>query len=306
MSATDDTSLFRDSKNKMIFAGKIEIRGASDVHHTPWAEVIKAAKGALPCWNVDTQSDLAGLPCLQPGKGQGSRARRISLGLHAGNGGARLLRRTARTGAYPWGQGAGSCCSDSAGTRAKLAIPRAGSAAAHRPRAYDDRVSAMQIRLGLNRFAAALSVHGEAVKNRGDQSMRPNFPENMAAISDRARKSLPSRDGFRLNGPAAGVIEPDLTRGHASDAGSRLRVQRPGQSSQVAGVYRQNEAVRTRSRQRQAGDFGPAEDCLLATMHPAFHTAAPEGKAFVRAALPRLTPSRCGGEFFQRIVTLRP
>lgn len=137
--------------------------------------------------------------------------------------------------------------------------------------------------------------------------MRPNFPENMAAISDRARKSLPSRDGFRLNGPAAGVIEPDLTRG------ARIRcrfsapsVQRPGQSSQVAGVYRQNEAVRTRSRQRQAGDFGPAEDCLLATMHPAFHTAAPEGKAFVRAALPRLTPSRCGGEFFQRIVTLRP
>ena len=30
--------------------------------------------------------------------------------------------------------------------------------------AYEARVSAMQARLGLNRFAAALAVHGEAVR----------------------------------------------------------------------------------------------------------------------------------------------
>ena len=55
VSATDDTSLSRDSKNKMMFAGKIELGAGSNVHRTPWAEMIKAAKTALPCWNVDTQ-----------------------------------------------------------------------------------------------------------------------------------------------------------------------------------------------------------------------------------------------------------
>ena len=55
VSATDDTSLSRDSKNKTMFAGKIEIGAGSNVHRTPWAEMIKAAKTALPCWNVDTQ-----------------------------------------------------------------------------------------------------------------------------------------------------------------------------------------------------------------------------------------------------------
>lgn len=54
-SAIDDTSLSRESKNKMMFAGKIEIGAASNVHRTPWGDLIKAAKTALPCWNVDTQ-----------------------------------------------------------------------------------------------------------------------------------------------------------------------------------------------------------------------------------------------------------
>ena len=55
VSATGDTSLSRESKNKMMFAGKIEIGAASNVHRTPWGDLIKAAKTALPCWNVDTQ-----------------------------------------------------------------------------------------------------------------------------------------------------------------------------------------------------------------------------------------------------------
>ncbi len=55
VSATDDTSLSRDSKNKMMFAGKIEIGAGSNVYRTPWAAMIKSAKTALPCWNVDSQ-----------------------------------------------------------------------------------------------------------------------------------------------------------------------------------------------------------------------------------------------------------
>jgi len=54
-SGTDDTSLSREKENKTIFSGQITIYAGSNVFHTCWAELIKAAKKALPCWNVDTQ-----------------------------------------------------------------------------------------------------------------------------------------------------------------------------------------------------------------------------------------------------------
>jgi hypothetical protein len=56
VSTAVDTSLSRDSKNKIKFSGKIEIGAESNVHRTPWAEGIKSAKTALPCWNVDTRA----------------------------------------------------------------------------------------------------------------------------------------------------------------------------------------------------------------------------------------------------------
>jgi hypothetical protein len=56
VSATGDTSLYRDSKNRNIFTGRIEIDAQSNVYQTPWAEMIKAAKSSLSCWNVDTQA----------------------------------------------------------------------------------------------------------------------------------------------------------------------------------------------------------------------------------------------------------
>lgn len=49
VSATGDTSLYRDSKNKTIFAERIEIDATTNVYRTPWAEMIKAAKSSLPC-----------------------------------------------------------------------------------------------------------------------------------------------------------------------------------------------------------------------------------------------------------------
>lgn len=55
-SATGDTSLYRDSKNKTIFVGRIELGAVTSVYRTPWADMIKAAKAALPCWKVDTQA----------------------------------------------------------------------------------------------------------------------------------------------------------------------------------------------------------------------------------------------------------
>jgi hypothetical protein len=54
-SGTGDTSLSRDKDNKTVFSGQITINARSNVFQTCWAELIKAAKKALPCWNVDTQ-----------------------------------------------------------------------------------------------------------------------------------------------------------------------------------------------------------------------------------------------------------
>ncbi|MBL4919178.1 hypothetical protein [Szabonella alba] len=54
-SGTGDTSLSRDKDNKTVFSGQITICAGSNVFQTCWAELIKAAKKALPCWNVDTQ-----------------------------------------------------------------------------------------------------------------------------------------------------------------------------------------------------------------------------------------------------------
>jgi hypothetical protein len=54
-SGTGDTSLYKERNNKTIFSGQITISEAPNVFQTCWAELIKAVKRALPCWNVDTQ-----------------------------------------------------------------------------------------------------------------------------------------------------------------------------------------------------------------------------------------------------------
>lgn len=55
VSSAADTSLSVSSKNKTVFSGQIDIDAPSNVFQTCWAELIKAAKSVLPCWNVDTQ-----------------------------------------------------------------------------------------------------------------------------------------------------------------------------------------------------------------------------------------------------------
>lgn len=54
-SGTGDTSPSREKDNKTVFSGQITIGAGSNVFQTCWAELIKAAKTTLPCWNVDTQ-----------------------------------------------------------------------------------------------------------------------------------------------------------------------------------------------------------------------------------------------------------
>jgi hypothetical protein len=166
VSAIDDTSLSRESKNKMMFAGKIELGGMSNVHRTPWAAMIKAAKTALPCWNVDTQVIWDAFRTFNRAKGK----EEVPAGFLLG-----FMRkwRTAGTVVKP--------------SQAEPVLDAANAEVAalirHAPvknwrfheldlqriigrEAYDERVRAMQSRLGVNRFAAALAVHGEAARAR--------------------------------------------------------------------------------------------------------------------------------------------
>ena len=53
-SSDGDTSLSIEEENKTIFSGRIDIGTSANVYQTRWAEMIKAAKACLPCWNVDT------------------------------------------------------------------------------------------------------------------------------------------------------------------------------------------------------------------------------------------------------------
>ena len=55
VSGRGDTSLYREDSNKTIFSGQININATPNVFRTCLAELIKAAKSSLPCWNVDTQ-----------------------------------------------------------------------------------------------------------------------------------------------------------------------------------------------------------------------------------------------------------
>ena len=166
VSAKSDTSLSRESKNKMMFAGKIEIGAVSNVHRTPWGDLIKAARAALPCWNVDTQVIWDAFRTFNRARGNVEVPAGYLLG---------FMRKWRSSG---------------------VALPRPEPDRVLRPReqeaadlirlapvtnwrfheqdlerrigreAYAERIRAMQARLGLNRFAAALAVHGEAARGR--------------------------------------------------------------------------------------------------------------------------------------------
>jgi len=55
VSGEGDRSLYNVESYKNVFSGHINIYEAPNVFRTCWADLIKAAKAALPCWNVDTQ-----------------------------------------------------------------------------------------------------------------------------------------------------------------------------------------------------------------------------------------------------------
>ena len=165
VSATDDTSLSRDSKNKMMFAGKIEIGAAANVHRTPWGDLIKAAKTALPCWNVDTQVIWDAFRAFNRARGNEQVPAGYLLGFMRKwrSLGTTLPKAKTERGLGPKEKEAADLI-----RLAPVQNWRFHERDLERrigQEAYAERVSAMQARLGLNRFAAALAVHGEAVRD---------------------------------------------------------------------------------------------------------------------------------------------
>ena len=164
-SATGDTSLYRESKNKTIFAGKIDLEAESNVYRTPWADMIKAAKAALPCWNVDTQAIWDRFMAFNKARGNAAVPAGFLLG---------FMRKWRKA---PCTQAPQPRCVEktlSSGEEQALVLARPApfqNRHFHQrdlerligPHAYEFRVQAIQALLKVSRFAACLAVHGEAI-----------------------------------------------------------------------------------------------------------------------------------------------
>ena len=166
-SGTGDTSLSRDEDNKTVFSGQITIGAGSNVFQTCWAELIKAAKKALPCWNVDTQLIWDRFLAFNRARGNDKVPAGFLLGF------MRRWRTSPGTSSRP----------EAAPTSAQAPEPRERElhdqikAAPSRNRqfhasdlcrligqaAYDARILDVIRQFGCPRFTATLAVHGRAV-----------------------------------------------------------------------------------------------------------------------------------------------
>lgn len=168
VSAKSDTSLSRDSKNKMMFAGKIEIGAVSNVLRTPWGDLIKAAKAALPCWNVDTQAIWDAFRAFNRARGNDEVPAGYLLGFMRKW--RTVPRETQKVANKPLPEAAPVPPNI---TEAQVLARPAPARNRHFHRmdlerligrvAYEFRVAAMMDCLGLSWFAASLAVHGQAV-----------------------------------------------------------------------------------------------------------------------------------------------
>jgi hypothetical protein len=165
--ATGDTSLYRDSKNRTIFTGRIEIDAQSNVYQTPWAEMIKAAKSSLSCWNVDTQAIWDRFVAFNKARGNAAVPAGFLLGF------MRKWRTSASAGLRPIADAKPPRVLDPAEQELHRLIAAAPSKNREfhtsdllrliGQKAYDVRVLNVIRKFGCPRFAAILAVNGRAV-----------------------------------------------------------------------------------------------------------------------------------------------
>ena len=166
-SGTGDTSLSRDKDNKTVFSGQITITAGANVFQTCWAELIKAAKKVLPCWNVDTQVIWDRFLAFNRSRGND----KVPAGFLLG-----FMRR--------WRTSPGTVSQPAAASTSERALdPRerelhdqikaapSGNRQFHASdlcrligqAAYDARILDVIRQFGCPRFTATLAVHGRAV-----------------------------------------------------------------------------------------------------------------------------------------------
>ncbi|PQV55358.1 hypothetical protein LX70_03319 [Defluviimonas denitrificans] len=168
VSASGDTSLSRESKNKTYFVGRIEIAAGTNVYRTPWAELIKAAKESLACWNVDTQVIWERFLAFNRARGNA----RVPAGYLLG-----FMRRwrTHPSSTAPTSSSAPEPQRKADPTMLELHDQIRAAPSSNRQfhasdlcrligqAAYEARVVDTVQQFGCPRFAAALAVHGQAV-----------------------------------------------------------------------------------------------------------------------------------------------
>ena len=167
VSATDDTSLYRDSKNKTIFAGQIEIEEATNVYHTPWADLIRAAKSSLACWNVDIQAIWDRFLAFNKARGNAAvpagfllgfmRKWRTSLGVEASPKEVKTPQPVLDPRERELREHIAAAPSANRQFHASDLCRRIGQ------EAYEARIHQIITQFGCLRFAAMLAVHGRAV-----------------------------------------------------------------------------------------------------------------------------------------------
>ena len=168
VSSAGDTSLSRDSKNKTIFAGKIEIAAEANVYHTPWADLIKGAKTSLACWNVDTQVIWDRFLAFNRSRGNAAVPAGYLLGFMR-----RWRNSLSQAAKTPASEGAPQRSVETKEHELRALIQAAPSSNRQfhssdlcrliGSAAYEARVLDVIRQFGCPRFAAILAVHGRAV-----------------------------------------------------------------------------------------------------------------------------------------------
>ncbi|MEH7828733.1 hypothetical protein [Gemmobacter denitrificans] len=167
VSASDDISLSSKTKNKTIFAGRIEIDSGTNVYRTPWADLIKAAKASLACWNVDTQVIWDRFLAFNSARGNAAVPAGFLLG---------FMRKWRTSPDADWKTDK-HAVPERALAPEDLELHRLIAAAPSKNRgfhaadlcrrigqeSYNSRVLETMQRFGCMRFAATLAVHGQAV-----------------------------------------------------------------------------------------------------------------------------------------------
>jgi hypothetical protein len=169
LSSASDRSLLKKDSHKNVFSGQIDISDGSNVFGTPWAQLIKRAKAALPCWNVDTQRIWDRFLAFNRARGNSQVPAGFLLGF--------MRKWRTESGAQQAPEGP-SATKPTATRRASLleeliSVAPTTNRQFHAadlgrrigPEAYEERVRAMMTRHQCGRFSAILAVHGQAVRS---------------------------------------------------------------------------------------------------------------------------------------------